>query len=213
MNIAQLIPNIRHIINDSNIDTDTFTEETNQALKYFIQAAVEQVASMPGYIGGTVTCTDSNSVKYNQRPDGLTFAEISVPSDFLKPVSLILKGWVLPVFEFFPAKGTAFRAQYNERKGIANGPHSPIAFISGDSNKTIIAHAVNTSMEPLSYELTYLPIPNINEDGSISMMAQYDKVVEYTAASLYLQSINEMEASTAAMQTALSLFKNITNVE
>jgi hypothetical protein len=138
----------------------------------------------------------------------MMYAVIQPPADFLRPVSLELQGWVSPVFLFPPASGSSFLAQYSSATGIGAGPNSPVAFVSPNSKKFIIAHAVK---EAGSYTLTYMPVPEIGEDGSLDTPDRYREALAYTASALYLQSVNEYDAVKTAFDTAASYIQIIGN--
>lgn len=206
MNTADLIPFIRHIINEAAIAGDQFSNETDTAIKAFIRAAMTQLAVMPAYQGTPSEITDTSRITFSKRPDGLFYATIKPGSDFLRPVSVNLEGWVRPVLDFQPATGVLFLKQYSSALGIGSGPHSPVAFITKDDQNLIIAHAVK---EQKGYSLRYIPVPEIAADGSVPVPECYREALSYTAAALYMQSINELSGAKSAFDTAASYIQTI----
>lgn len=211
MEVSQLIPFIRHIINESPTITDDFTIETDAALTEFILAAMKQIALMPGYQTTPVLLSSEENITFSQRPDGLYYAVIKAPADFLAPSSIHLEGWVSPVYTFIPVTDSLYQAQYSSAKGIGNGPRLPIAFLASEQDTIVVAHAVN---EPGKCDFRYIAEPSVKEDGTIQHFQtdKYRECLAYTAAALYLQSVNEYDAAKVAFDTA-STYLQSTNKE
>lgn len=208
MNKADLIPFIRQIINEASLPDDPFADEMDDTLLVFVRTAMTQLASMPSYQGTPSVLEDKECVEFSARPDGLYYAIIKPREDFLRPVGVNLEGWVRPVFDFQSAIGTPFLRQYSSAPGIGSGPNSPSAFITKDDQRLVIAHAVT---EPKGYSLRYIAIPEIEADGTISIPERYHAPLAYTAAGLYMQSINEYDVAKAAFDTAASFIQTINN--
>lgn len=206
MNVTDLIPKVRMIINEIATAEDTFSEEVDVTLRQFLQSAMVQIAAMPFFRGKPAILTEEGSVTWQQRPDGLYYATIKCGEDFLRPLSVILAGWVRPVHGFLSVTNSLFLAQYSSAPGIGNGPSSPVAFIAKDPDTCIIAHA---SPEEGTCELRYIPVPKIGEDGELDMPDIYRDALAYTASGLYLQSVNEYDAAKAAFDTAAAQLETI----
>ena len=208
MKTTDLIPFIRHIINELSISGDTFSAETDQTIQEFIGAAMTQLAAMPAYQGTPSVLTDSGNVTFSPRPDGLYCAIIKPSEDFLRPVSVNIEGWVRPVYHFLPAIGSQFLKEYSSVPGIGSGPNSPSAYLTKDSQQLIIAHAVT---KPGDYCLRYIAVPQIAADATIPVPSCYREALAYTAAALYMQSVNEYDVAKAAFDTAASYIQTINN--
>lgn len=206
MTTADLIPLVRTVINQMATAGDTFSDEVDAALTQFLQSAMVQIASMPFYRGTPSVMSASDAVTWQQRPDGLYYATIKCGDDFLRPLNVTLGDWVRPAHIFFPVTHSRFLAQYSSAPGVGNGPKSPVAFIASDPDKRIIAHASKASG---TYSLRYIPVPKIAEDGTLGVPDVYRDALAYTAAGLYLQSVNEYDAAKAAFDTAGSYIQNI----
>ena len=208
MNVNDLIPLIRHIINEAAVPDDPFTAETDEAIKDFIRSAMVQLAAMPSYQGTPTILQGEEHVTFSARPDGLFYAVIRIPENFLRPVSVNMEGWVRPVYEFLLASGTQFLQQYSSVPGIGAGPSSPVAFITTDGEQLVVAHAVKKAGD---CNLRYIAVPEIGADGTITIPGAYREALAYTAAALYMQSINEYDAAKAALDTAGSFIQTINN--
>ena len=212
METSQLIPFIRQIINETATVADEFTAETDAALADFILAAMKQLVLMPNYQSTPVTMAQEEGiVSFHQRPDGMYYAAITAPTDFLAPSSIRLEGWVKPVYVFLPVTNSLYQAQFSSAKGVGNGPHLPVAFLVSQQDTVVVAHSVS---QPGTCEFRYIPIPSINEEGTIQnfQTEKYREALAYTAAALYLQSINDYSGAKAAFDTAGAYIQN-TNKE
>lgn len=209
MNINDIITQVRYIINEAVTCPDDFTVETDASIENFIRSAMVQIASSPTYSGTPTALVDKSNVIFSPRPDGLVYAVISPPGDFLRPVSVFLEGWAHPVYTFLSVHSYMFVGQYSSAPGVGNGPAKPAAFLSKDNKASVIAHAVTTEG---AYELRYISVPSITEDGTVVMPDKYSECLAYTAAALYLQSVNEYDSAKAAFDTAGAFLQTI-NIE
>lgn len=202
MNVSDIISFVRLIINETTSGTDTFTEETDAALKEFIMAAMKQIALMPGVQIQKSTLPEDAEVVFSQRPDGLYFAIISAPDDFLAPLSIRLGEWKKTLYNFLSVTNDLYHAQYSSVKGVGNGPSMPVAFISTEQNTVIIAHASSKADDECDFR--YIAIPTVDDSGEIQNFPadRYRECLAYTAAGLYLQSVNEYDAAKTAFDTA-----------
>lgn len=212
MKTSQLIPFIRHIINEAATVSDEFTIETDAALSEFVLAAMKQIVLLPGYQTIPVTMEGKENISFHQRPDGLYYAIVKAPDDFLAPSSINLEGWVTPVYTFLPVTDSLYQAQLSSAKGVGNGPHLPIAFLVSQQDTIVVAHAVHT---PGTCEFRYIPLPSIDDEGVIRnfQAEKYRECLAYTAAALYLQSVNEYDAAKVAFDTAGAYIQSINKQE
>ena len=208
MNKTDLIPFIRQIINEASLPDDPFANEVDDTILVFVRAAMKQLASMPSYQATPAVLDNAENVAFCARPDGLQYAVIKPGEDFLRPVSVNLEGWVRPIHDFQPTIGTQFLRQYSSAPGIGSGPNAPAAFFMNEGEPVVFAHAV---AEPKGYTLQYIAIPQIKEDGTITVPERYREPLAYTAAGLYMQSINEYDVAKTAFDTAASYIQTINN--
>lgn len=207
MKTEEIIPRVRVIINESaSTCPDSFTVETDNALEQFILEAMSQIASMPGYDGQIAVQNNSESISFATRPDGLKYASIKANEDALRTISVWLEGWSYPVYEFLPASGTKFLAQYSSVPGIGSGKNAPVVFTTNDRDAKIIAHAVQKEG---NYEVRYISKPQPDENGNILFPVKYSEALAYTAAGLYLQSIREYDSAKTAFDTSGSIIQTI----
>jgi hypothetical protein len=204
MDSKTIIALVRTLINDAACEDDTFTEETDAALQDFLSLALQLLARKPGVEATPADQTEDSKVVFSQRPDGLWAAEIRMPDNLLRFVSVWLEGWSYPVARLFPDNSPAFMAQYTTAKGVANGPYNPMAFVGGDRNRIITAHAVKTQG---TYRLRYIPTLTLAEDGTIPLPEKYASSLAYYTAALYHESVGERQLSEDEMTIAGAMFE------
>ena len=207
MKVEDLISKVRLIINDiAGSCPSSFEVETDFALDNFIMDAMIQLAAMPGLDGLSTTQEDTESIKFTVRPDGMVYATIKTSGDMLRLVSVWLEGWAYPVYKFLPADGTRFLSQYSSAPGIGAGENSPVVFVTSNREQGIIAHAVKTEGK---YKVEYVPKPQLDKDNNIVFPDKYKEALAYTAAGLYLQSVNEYDGAKVAFDTSASIIQTL----
>ena len=93
--VKDILKTLRTIINESATEEDSFTIETDEALKEFIRLALLALMNDEGVMAEASEMTDSSSISFEKRPDGLFFAYIKIPADYIRLVSVNLTGWRL----------------------------------------------------------------------------------------------------------------------
>lgn len=205
--VKDILKTLRTIINESATEEDSFTIETDEALKEFIRLALLALMNDEGVMTEASEMTDSSSISFEKRPDGLFFAYIKIPADYIRLVSVNLTGWRYPVTMLYPDNSPLYSAQYSSAPGVGNGPSIPVAFITNDTMRSIIAHAVK---EQGGYSLRYIPTPSISENGEINFHNKYAGALAYYAAGLYHISINENIGAESEFAIARSLIRSHT---
>lgn len=205
--VEDILKTLRVIINESATEEDSFTIETDEALKEFVRLALLALMNDEGVMAEASEMTDLSSISFERRPDGLFFANIRIPADYIRLVSVNLTGWRYPVTMLHPDNSPLYSAQYSSAPGVGNGPAMPVAFVTGDTMRFIIAHAVK---EQGGYILRYIPTPSISENGEINLHNKYAGALAYYAAGLYHISINENAGAESEFAIARSLIRSHT---
>lgn len=120
--VKDILKTLRTIINESATEEDSFTIETDEALKEFIRLALLALMNDEGVMAEASEMTDSSSISFEKRPDGLFFAYIKIPADYIRLVSVNLTGWRYPVTMLYPDNSPLYSAQYSSAPGVGNGP-------------------------------------------------------------------------------------------
>jgi hypothetical protein len=204
MTISEIIKRVRVVIDDAAVTTDSFTTETDAALTEFVKLALELLAARDGVEAKPTTLTSTAAVSYLSRNDGLYYAAIAVPDNYVRFVSVKLSEWKMPQYDLLPTSSPLYALQNSYAKGVANGPKMPVAFITRDRERRILAHALKTS-SGASYELKYIPALEIGSDGSIPLADRYSGALTYYAAALYHESVNESALAKEEMAIAQSM--------
>jgi hypothetical protein len=189
MTAAEVLKTVRTIINDAATEGDSFSAETDAALREFLVLALG-LLSAEGVAATPTTVTKYDSANFRTRPDGLLYVEIPLPDDFLRFISVQLGGWPYPVTRLYPDDGPLFQAQYSAATGVGNGPSLPIAFLSGDTTRSVIAHAVALAS---SYTLKYVPLLSVASDGTVNLRERYAGALAYFTAALYHNSVEDRQ--------------------
>lgn len=69
--VKDILKTLRTIINESATEEDSFTIETDEALKEFIRLALLALMNDEGVMAEASEMTDSSSISFEKRPDGL----------------------------------------------------------------------------------------------------------------------------------------------
>jgi hypothetical protein len=172
MTAAEVLKTVRTIINDAATEGDSFSAETDAALREFLVLALG-LLSAEGVDATPTTVTKYDSANFRTRPDGLLYVEIPLPDDFLRFISVQLGGWPYPVTRLYP-----------------DGSSLPVAFLSGDTTRSVIAHAVTSAS---SYTLKYVPLLSVASDGTVNLRERYAGALAYFTAALYHNSVEDRQ--------------------
>lgn len=206
MTADDIITRVRTIINDAAVEADEFTAETDAALRQFMLSALQLVGQQHGVEAMPKAVSSEDAAFFAQRPDGLYYVSIPLPSGFLRFVSIYLNGWPHPVTHLLPEGSPVFLAQYTKSAGVANGPNNPVAFIGEDAQRLITAHAVSG---PLGYSLRFVPVLSVSPNGEINLPDRYAAALAYYTASLYHLSVEQAELSRSESAVASSLITRL----
>lgn len=203
MELKDVLKTVRTLINDADVEDDSFSKETDAALEEFVRIALRML-SQTDHIAATPTVLQTGAT-WIARPDGLLCAEIAMPSDMICFVSVKLDEWPYRVTHLLPDSSPSYAAQYTTVKGLGNGPHNPIAFYGGDTQRIITAHA---AVSERNFELCYIPVLDITSQGNIPLPDKYDKALAYITAALYHESRGEKDLA----ETELSIGHQLTDI-
>lgn len=176
--VKDILKTLRTIINESATEEDSFTIETDEALKEFIRLALLALMNDEGVMAEASEMTDSSSISFEKRPDGLFFAYIKIPADYIRLVSVNLTGWRYPVTMLYPDNSPLYSAQYSSAPGVGNGPSIPVAFITNDTMRSIIAHAVKEQGDTVSGIFQLLQSQKTEKSTFITNMQEHWHIMQ-----------------------------------
>lgn len=203
--VSDIIKLVRSIINEAATPGDSFTEESDEMLLDFIRTSLRKLSEEESVLAEVSEVSEEELSTFSQRPDGNFYAEIRLPDDYLRFVSVKLDGWQRSVSILHPDNVSLYSAQYSSAPGIGNGPASPVAFMTSDTERAIIAHSVQSAA---GYTLRYVPYPSISEDGTVNMAGRYLHPIAYMTASLYHLSINAPDSAQQEMEMAVAFLND-----
>ena len=189
--VSGLITSVRNIINEYEVNDDTFSQEITDSIKNFIQMTLTRISpQLPARFLDKKTISGSTKELSQQRPDGKWYALILLPDDCLRPLSLFVSTWNRTVRSFLTNESPLFDAQFSSSTGVAAGVYSPLCFVIPDSEgMSVMAHAVSSGVSE-TYKLVYLVKPSVDENEQINISSDASEAIAYYAASLYLNSVN-----------------------
>lgn len=189
--VSGLITSVRNIINEYDVQDDTYSQEVTESLKDFIKMSLNRIApQLPARFLDKSVLTGSTKAISTLRPDGNYYASIPLPNDCLKPLTLCVSTWTKVIRSFLTIDNPLFDVQFSDSTGISAGVNSPLCFVVDDSDGQIVmAHAVTAGVSE-TYKLTYLEKPTVDSNEQINISEDTFQAIAYYAASLYLNSVN-----------------------
>lgn len=212
--LEQIIRLVRQAINEYATVGDELSAEIDASLIDFIKVSAPIIVMevSPAYhIAKTVSYDKTASEYFFQRPDGMTVIKIPLPYDFCRFVSMKADSWLYPAVMLYSDGHSSFQANYSVIPGIGSGPSSPKAYLTSvpdSTNSYIVAHSV---VEADNFVLSYISVPEVTDSG-ITMDSRLDKALAYYAASLYLQSISDVNGSKGAFDNAQNIIAKLNNI-
>ena len=211
-----LLQKIRHAVNEAATAGDDFSTMVDEALVDFVGLAAPLVvlqAPAVCQVVDSVTYSKNDAACFFTRPDGMTALRITVPEDFCRFISLKAESWVKSVSAIYADTHPSFQNQYSPVPGIGAGPYSPLVYLSSELDEEgmllmqIIAHAMS---KPEACVLSYVKNPEVS-DTAVRMDSRLENALAYYTAAFYLQSIDDVTGSQAALNTSKSLIETLAN--
>lgn len=209
-----MIPLIRHALNEASVTDDDFSKMVDASLLDFIKLAsplLVMQAHPVFQIIDNITYKENQSENFFIRPDGLTAIKVSEPDDLCRFIALKATSWNYPVTLVYADTDPLFKNQYSSVPGIGCGASSPLIFLSSMINNEgllqtyFIGHAIES---PEPFVFSYVKNPSVTET-EINMNEILANPLAYYTASLYLQSIQDINGSKAAYDTAQLLVQEL----
>lgn len=211
MLLSHIIDIVRHAVNEYSTADDTFSQETDQSIVRFITNAVPFVftqVSLPYLEPNIKQCTEQ--LHFTSRPDGRNMAVIAMPDDFVRVAKISSPELKKSIYHLLPVESPEHNAQMSEAAGVGSGEFNPMAFLALDETGAQGAIEIHSfSNENATVNFTYVADPEITED-KITVDDRLDKALAYYAASLYLQSVSDVNGSHAASTVAKDMIQTLT---
>ena len=213
--LEDIIRLVRQAINEYATVGDELSAEIDASLIDFIKVSAPVIVMevSPAYhIAKKVSYDSGTNDYFVPRPDGMLSIRIPLPNDFCRFVSMKADSWLIPALLLYSDGHSSFEANYSAIPGIGNGPASPRAYLTSGmdeaSQSCIVAHSVAKAD---NFALSYIAVPEVTETD-ITMDARLDNALAYYAASLYLQSITDVNGSKGAYNMAKNIIDKLNNI-
>lgn len=205
----QFLKLVRAAINEFSTQEDTFSQETDSTLISFASMAAPMlVMEVPAayQVTETLTVSKDSAENFFTRPDSKTVVCVPVPDDFCRFVSFKADGWRVPVNVLYEQSSPRYPSQYSTSPGVGAGTAAPVVFLvvnqMGDTYKSFLeGHSLPA---PADCTLVYVKTPQVS-DVQIEIDTRLSGAMAYYTASLYLQSINDVNGSKGAYDFAQNL--------
>lgn len=207
---------VRNIVNELSTTGDDFSTMIDDALISFVSAAAPLLAvEVPSVYQQTksISHTSSENDCFYTRPDGRTVARVPVPEDFCRFISFFADGWSTPVGTLRSQASPLYASQLSSSPGVGSGSASPSVFLVEKFEDGILSSFIegHSLPSPSAFTLSYTPVPQANET-QVDLDARLSGALAYYTASLYLQSINDVNGSKAAFDMAQNLIVKLNSI-
>lgn len=114
---------------------------------------------------------------------GLHACLIPLPPDFVRLVSLRMRGWRRSVNELTVPESDAYQRQWSEEAGIAGSPSRPMAYLCHEAGGPVIEAVGSVTAEDEAEHCLIWRAPAVGADGNFSFPAAlYDGLVDSLVA-------------------------------
>lgn len=211
-----LLSLVRNAVNEMSTTGDDFSTMVNNTLVSFVSMAAPMLALevLPVYqqtVSVSHTATDNDN--FYTRPDGRTVARVPVPENFCRFISFFAEGWSSPVGILRSQASPLYASQLSSSPGVGSGPALPSVFLVEKFEDGVLSSFIegHSLPSPSAFTLSYTPVPQVNET-QVDLDARLSGALAYYTASLYLQSINDVNGSKAAFDMAQNLIVKLNSI-
>ena len=117
---------------------------------------VEASPEMPGS-----GCEEDAAAEMRKMPCGLYAAEVSLPDDFLRLVSVNMESWRCPAVSWILPGMSTWECQWSEEEGIAGSPERPRVYLDGHKLRALGVRSVTD----IVVTIRGWRIPQVDADG------------------------------------------------
>lgn len=211
-----LLSLVRNAVNEMSTTGDDFSAMVDDALVSFVSMAAPILAQevLPVYQQTvSVSHTAADNDNFYTRPDGRTVARVPVPENFCRFISFFAEGWSSPVGILRSQASPLYASQLSSSPGVGSGSASPSVFLVEKFEDGILSSFIEGHSLPSTsaFTLSYTPVPQVNET-QVDLDARLSGALVYYTASLYLQSINDVNGSKAAFDMAQNLIVKLNSI-
>lgn len=211
-----LLTLVRNAVNEMSTVGDDFSTMVDDALISFVSVAAPVLAmEVPAVYQQTVSLSHdaADNDNFYKRPDGRTVARVAIPENFCRFISFYAKDWNAPVGIIHSQNSPLYAGQFSSSPGVGSGSVSPAVFLVQKFENGILSSFIegHSLASPSAFTLSYTPVPQVNEI-QVDLDARLSGALAYYTASLYLQSINDVNGSKNAFDMARELIVKLNSV-
>lgn len=192
---TEIISKVRSIMNEiGDEDSLTLLSEDTVKLDEYIKSVI------PDAVNIVIENCPSRCVNRKSPTVSITNGSISLPSDFVRLVSLQLTGWKRAVTKSYPIGSEEYKVQANEF--TTAGVHNPVAISSYKAGPILLCYPIESSVDSFVYEAAY------NSTDGLSLLSSSDPVaisVCYMCASLVYMIFENAASAKNMRDQALDL--------
>ena len=211
-----LLSLVRNAVNEMSTTGDDFSTMVDDALISFVSTAAPMLAMEVRAVYQqtvSVSHTAADNDNFYKRRDGRTVARVPVPENFCRFISFFAEGWSSPVGIIHSQNSPLYASQLSSSPGVGSGSAAPSVFLVEKFEDGILSSFIegHSLPAPSAFTLSYTPVPQVNET-QIDMDGRLSGALAYYTASLYLQSINDVNGSKNAFDMARELIVKLNSV-
>lgn len=132
---------------------------------------------------------------------------VILPDDFLRLVVFEMSDWERPVFTAITPSDALYAHQRSRIKALRGTPQRPVCVLSIRQEGRVLEFYSCKDESAYVTRAVYIPIATMDEDGGIDISKRCYEAVVYTAASLSLVTLGEVERANALSTMATTLLQ------
>lgn len=132
---------------------------------------------------------------------------VLLPNDFMRLIAFKMSDWERTVYAAISVDDPQYQKQSSRYKGIRGNVQKPVcAIVNRAEGKALEFYSCN-SQEAYIARASYIPYPEIDEDGGIDISERCYTSVVYMTASLVLSTYGEADLASAMLQLSNSILE------
>lgn len=121
---------------------------------------------------------------------------VVLPKDFLRFVCFKMSDWSYPVYEAISGDDKRYAAMFSRFPGVSGNPERPVCALVRRSEGMVLEFASSTDDTQICTAATYIPYPQVDEDGGVDIPEMCYHAVVLRAAGLVAASMGDSISQT-----------------
>lgn len=136
-----------------------------------------------------------NDLVWPSGVDGIGWAYLELPKDFLRLVYFKMSDWHRGVSEVIYPDNPLYSRQKSKYSGVRGNPENPVcAIVTKPPYKVLECYSSNTAGKVSIEVARYLPVPEIDKDGQVSICELLYRPTIYYLAGIVLMALGDTRA-------------------